>query len=234
MMKRWIFVLLAIVLPFADAMSQDTLRVVGTVINGADGNVLPLCRVQLLKGKTCVAEAYSDYAGNYKMKKVPSGSYTFLVTQFGDTLMRYYGLRLERDTWVRSVVMPPSEDELSDVPYYDAGWFRYLRPVLVVGQKNMLQKMGLLITSPHDPRLWDFNYRDGMWSTPARDASAAVSDPESNNRFLRYNIGLTVSGFNSPMKNSLLLYGRILDAIVPAPTVPWEIVVPDTTDNSGD
>jgi len=229
MMKHWIFVLLAIVLPFADAMSQDTLRVVGTVINGADGNVLPLCRVQLLKGKTCVAEAYSDYAGNYKMKRVPSGSYTFLVTQFGDTLMRYYGLRLERDTWIRSVVMPPSEDELSDVPYYNAGRFRYLRPVLIVGQKNMLYKMGLLITSPHDPRLWDFNGRFDGDHSASRDLSG------SKIHFgLLVHPGFEVHPLGSAMKNDLILYGRIRDVLIPAPTAPWEIVVPDTTDNSGD
>ena len=228
-MKHWIFVLLAIVLPFADAMSQDTLRVVGTVINGADGNVLPLCRVQLLKGKMCVAEAYSDYAGSYKIKNVPIGSYTFLVTQFGDTLMRYYGLRLERDTWVRSVVMPPSEDELSDVPYYDAGWFRYLRPVLVVGQKNMLYKMGLLITSPHDPRLWDFNGRFDGDHSASRDLSG------SKIHFgLLVHPGFEVHPLGSAMKNDLILYGRIRDVLIPAPTAPWEIVVPDTTDNSGD
>ena len=221
--------MLAIVLPFADAMSQDTLRVVGTVINGADGNVLPLCRVQLLKGKTCVAEAYSDYAGNYKMKRVPSGSYTFLVTQFGDTLMRYYGLRLERDTWIRSVVMPPSEDELSDVPYYNAGRFRYLRPVLIVGQKNMLYKMGLLITSPHDPRLWDFNGRFDGDHSASRDLSG------SKIHFgLLVHPGFEVHPLGSAMKNDLILYGRIRDVLIPAPTAPWEIVVPDTTDNSGD
>lgn len=233
---RHILLLIALaLLPVAKA--QDVggwLTVTGVVINGADGNPLPFCFVHLMRDGRSKAVAVTDYAGNYTLPPIAAGTYSVLVLQFGDTLMHYKGLTLSRDTWVRSVVMPPSEDELSDVPYYDAGWFRYLRPVLVVGQKNMLQKMGLLITSPHDPRLWDFNYRDGMWSTPARDASAAVSDPESNNKFLRYNIGLTVSGFNSPMKNSLLLYGRILDAIVPAPTVPWEIIVPDTTDNSGD
>ncbi len=228
-MKHWIFVLLAMTLPLASAMPQDTLRVVGTVINGADGNVLPLCRVQLLKGKTCVAEAYSDYAGNYKMKRVPSGSYTFLVTQFGDTLMRYYGLRLERDTWIRSVVMPPSEDELSDVPQYDAGLFRYLRPVLIVGQKNMLYKMGLLITSPHDPRLWDFN---GLFDG---DHSASRDLSGSKIHFgLLVHPGFEVHPLGSAMKNDLILYGRIRDVLIPAPTAPWEIVVPDTTDNSGD
>lgn len=157
-MKRWMIILLALALPVAGVLAQDTLRVAGTVVNGADGNVLPLCRVQLLKGKICAAEAYSDYAGNYKIKNVPPGCYTFLVTQFGDTLMRYYGLRLERDTWIRSVVMPPSEDELSDVPQYVSMGMKNLRPVLIYSHRHsLLAKMGLLINDPNDPRLWNFS-----------------------------------------------------------------------------
>ena len=156
-MKRWMIILLALALPVAGVLAQDTLQVAGTVVNGADGNVLPLCRVQLLQGKI-IAEAYSDYAGNYKMKNVPPGSYTFLVTQFGDTLMCYHGLSLERDTWVRSVVMPPSEDELSDVPQYVSMGMKNLRPVLIYSHRHsLLAKMGLLINDPNDPRLWNFS-----------------------------------------------------------------------------
>ncbi len=151
-------VLLALAMPLTEALAQDMLHVAGTVVNGADGNVLPLCRVQLLQGKTCVAEAYSDYAGNYKMKNLLPGSYTFLVTQFGDTLMRYYGLRLERDTWVRSVVMPPADDGNDAPPPLVDGKIRYLKPVLIYSHRHsLLAKMGLLITDPGDPRLWNFS-----------------------------------------------------------------------------
>ena len=157
-MKHWVIVLLALAMSMAEALAQDTLHVVGTVVNGADGNMLPLCRVQLLQGKMCAAEAYSDYAGNYKMKNVSPGSYTLLVTQFGDTLMRYYGLRLERDTWVRSVVLPPADDGNDMPPQIVDGKIRYLRPVLIYSHRHsMLAKMGLLITDPNDPRLWNFS-----------------------------------------------------------------------------
>lgn len=157
-MKHWVVVLIALVMPMAEVLSQDTLHVSGTVVNGADGNVLPLCRVQLLQGKISVAEAYSDYAGNYNMKNVPPGSYTFLVTQFGDTLMRYYGLRLERDTWVRSVVLPPADDGNDAPPPLVDGKIRYLKPVLIYSHRHsLLAKMGLLITDPNDPRLWNFS-----------------------------------------------------------------------------
>lgn len=157
-MKYWVIILLALAMPLTEALAQDMLHVAGTVVNGADGNVLPLCHVQLLQGKTSVAEAYSDYAGNYNMKNVPPGSYTFLVTQFGDTLMCYYGLHLERDTWVRSVVMPPADDGNDAPPPFVDGKIRYLKPVLIYSHRHsLLAKMGLLITDPNDPRLWNFS-----------------------------------------------------------------------------
>ena len=151
-------VLLALSLPLAKLQAQAPMLVMGTVVNGVDGNVLPLCRVQLLDGKTSVAEAYSDYAGNYKIKNVPSGSYTFLVTQFGDTLMCYYGLHLERDTWIRSMVMPPADDGNDAPPPLVDGKIRYLKPVLIYSHRHsLLAKMGLLITDPDDERLWNLS-----------------------------------------------------------------------------
>lgn len=156
-MKRWMIILLALALPVAGVLAQDTLQVAGTVVNGADGNVLPLCRVQLLQGKI-IAEAYSDYSGNYKMKNVPPGSYTFLVTQFGDTMILYKGLTLTRDTWVRSVVLPPVGDVLDEVPPPLPAGLKTLRPVLIYSHRHsLLAKMGLLISDPNDPRLWNFS-----------------------------------------------------------------------------
>ena len=228
-MKHWIFVLLTMALPLTSALSQDTIRIVGTVINGADGNPLPFCFVHLMQDGRSKVYAVTDYAGNYTVPATKAGAYDLLVVQFGDTLMHYKGLTLSRDTWVRSVVLPPSEEKLSDMPYYDAGMFRYLRPVLIVAQKNMLYKMGLLITSPHDPRLWDFNGRFDGDHSASRDLSG------SKIHFgLLVHPGFEVHPLGSAMKNDLILYGRIRDVFIPAPTVPWEIVVPDTTDNSGD
>lgn len=208
------------------AAAQDNVRVTGTVINGADGNPLPFCFVHLMQGGRSKVYAVTDYAGNYKIPVTKAGTYDLLLVQFGDTLMHYKGLTLSRDTWVRSVVMPPSEEMLSDMPYYDAGMFRYLRPVLIVAQRNMLYKMGLLITSPHDPRLWDFN---GLFDG---DHSASRDLSGSKIRFgLLVHPGFEVSPLGSSMKNDLILYGRIRDVLIPAPTEPWEV---DTTGNSGD
>ena len=222
-------VLVATLLFASYAMAQDYIMVTGTVINGADGNPLPFCYVHMLQNESSRVCSVTDYAGNYKIPATKAGTFDLLVVQFGDTLMHYKGLTLSRDAWVRIVVMPPSAEELSNVPYYDAGVFRHLRPVLIVGQKNLLYKMGLLITSPHDPRLWDFNGRFAGDHSASRDLSG------SQIRFgLLVHPGFEVHPFGNPMKNDLILYGRIRDVLIPAPTVPWEIVAPDTTGNSGD
>lgn len=157
-MKQWVIILLAILFPLVRAQSQELLTVSGIVVNGADGNALPLCRVQLISDKTSHPEGYSDYAGNYLIRDVKPGVYTLLITQFGDTLMHYKGLTLTRDTWVRSVVLPPSENELSDVPQHIIAGLRTLRSVLIYSHRHsQLAKMGLLISSPDDPRLWNFS-----------------------------------------------------------------------------
>ena len=209
-------------LPVAKAQDGgERLTVTGTVINGADGNPLPFCFVHLMQDGRSRAMAVTDYAGNYTLPPIAAGTYSVLVLQFGDTLMHYKGLTLSRDTWVRSVVLPPSDEKLSNMPYYDAGMFRYLRPILIVAQKNMLHNMGLLITSPHDPRLWDFNGRFDGDHSASRDLSG------SKIHFgLLVHPGFEVHPLGSAMKNDLILYGRIRDVLIPAPTVPWEIIAP--------
>lgn len=149
------------VLPVAKAQELGGgLEVTSTVINGADGNPLPFCFVHLMRDGRSKAVAVTDYAGNYVLPSVAAGTYTVLVLQFGDTLMHYYkGLNIERDTWVRSVVMPPSDNGNNDAfPQYVDGKIKYLRPVLIYSRRHsQLAKMGLLITSPDDPRLWNFS-----------------------------------------------------------------------------
>lgn len=208
------------------ALAQDHVKVTGTVINGADGNPLPFCYVHLLQDGRSKVYAVTDYAGNFNIPVTQTGSFDFLVVQFGDTLMHYKGLTLSRDTWVRSVVMPPSEEELSNVPYYDAGNYRYLKPVLVVGRHNLLYDMGLLITSPNDPRL-------GIRSASQDLSGRCLTRCSRGCKFLLYQPGFKVSPLGSTMKNELLLYGRILDVYIPAPTESKETAVSDTTAKSG-
>ena len=149
-------------LPVAKAQDGgERLTVTGTVINGADGNPLPFCYVHLMQDGRSRAMAVTDYAGNYTLPPIAAGTYSVLVLQFGDTLMHYKGLNIERDTWVRSVVLPPSDDSNNDaLPQYVDGKIKYLRPVLIYSHRHsLLAKMGMLITDPGDPRLWNFSGR---------------------------------------------------------------------------
>lgn len=140
------------------AVAQDNVRVTGTVINGADGNPLPFCFVHLMQDGRSKVYAVTDYAGNYTIPATKAGAYDLLVVQFGDTLMYYKGLTLLRNTWVRSVVMPPLGESNDMLPQYVNGKIRNLRPVLIYSHRHsVLAKMGFLITDPNDPRLWDFS-----------------------------------------------------------------------------
>lgn len=140
------------------AVAQDNVRVTGTVINGADGNPLPFCFVHLMQDGRSKVYAVTDYAGNYTIPATKAGAYDLLVVQFGDTLMYYKGLTLLRNTWVRSVVMPPLGESNDMLPQYVNGKIRNLRPVLIYSHRHsVLAKMGFLITDPNDLRLWDFS-----------------------------------------------------------------------------
>lgn len=193
------------------AQTVEMIYVEGEVVNVVENIPLPFCEVQMLKGTKSVSHAKCDGAGNYVIPSMPAGEYALLITQFGDTLMHVKGLRLERDSRIISRVALPdaSKGQLwlpTDLKQINLGEIKILAP------RHMLAKMGLLITSPNDPRLWNFSGRmDG------NDHSAAVADPSSCNEYLNSNRGLTVHPKNSVMKNELILFGRILDTYIPPP-----------------
>ena len=177
-------------LPVAKAQDGgERLTVTGTVINGADGNPLPFCFVYLMQDGRSRAMAVTDYAGNYTLPPIVAGTYTVLVLQFGDTLMHYKGLNIERDTWVRSVVLPPSDDSNNDaLPQYVDGKIKYLRPVLIYSHRHsLLAKMGMLITDPGDPRLWNFSGRmDPFFFRPYRDFHPILDQERSRGETARH------------------------------------------------
>lgn len=193
------------------AQTVEMIYVEGEVVNVVENIPLPFCEVQLLKGTKAVSHAKCDGAGNYVIPSMPAGEYALLITQFGDTLMHVKGLRLERDSRIISRVALPdaSKGQMwlpTDLKQINLGEIKILAP------RHMLAKMGLLITSPNDPRLWNFSGRmDG------NDRSAAVADPGSCNKYFNSNRGLTVHPKNSVMKNELILFGRILDTYFPPP-----------------
>ena len=154
MKRTLLFSALILLLPCVRAQG---LSVVGTVVNGVDGNGLPLCVVRLFADGRSVARAVSDYAGNYSIPSVPAGCYDIMVVQFGDTLSLYRNLTIMHDTRIRHVVWPPTGELPEPTVDYSLG-IRLLRPVTLCGRGcNMLDEMGLLINNPNDPRLWDFS-----------------------------------------------------------------------------
>lgn len=156
-MKRILSIAILCLLPLA--ASAQGLTAEGVVINAIDGNGLPLCVVQLKQDGAIKARAVTDYAGRYMLQSVVQGVYDIVVVQFGDTLCRYRGLTLERNTLIRHYVQPPAGVESEPTIDYALG-VRLLRPATVsVRIKNMLGQMGLLINNPDDPRLWNFSGR---------------------------------------------------------------------------
>ena len=163
-MKR--IVLLSALLLLVPRITAQSLMVEGVVTNSVDGNGLPLCVVHLFADGRSVAKAVSDYSGWYSMPHVPAGNYDIVVVQFGDTLCHYRGLSLSRNTLIRHYVQPPMGEISEPTIDYSLG-IKLLRPVTlrVVGG-NLLAHMGLLITDPNDPRLWDFSGRMDSFEEP--------------------------------------------------------------------
>lgn len=186
---RFLVALMALTVAVSARSQADSLTVEGVVINTVDGRVLPMCHVQLLQGGRSMGIALTDYDGYFELPPLPAGSYTLLVTQFGDTMMCYKNLRLTRDSWLRSIVAPPAGDADHVPMLVQHPNMVWLQPVNIRGTRNMLYKMGLLITSPDDQRLWNFN---GIWELmDAGPASADLSWP-------------TLTGRN-PYRHSMLL-----------------------------
>ena len=177
--------LMALTVAVGTRSQADSLTVVGIVVNEVDGNVLPLCNVQLFQEGHSVASALTDYDGRYVMPPLAAGSYTFLVTQFGDTMMCYKGLILTRNTRVRSVVTPPPAgiDELPLPPNHPQ--MVWLQPVNIRGTRNLLYKMGLLITSPNDLRLWNFCGRAELIDIGPANVDLSWPTPTGRNPYRR-------------------------------------------------
>lgn len=199
MKPRFLVALMALTVAVAARSQADSLAVEGIVVNEADGKVLPLCNVQLFQEGHSVASALTDDDGRFVMPTLAAGNYNFLVTQFGDTMMCYKGLHLTRDTRVRSVVTPPAAGvgELPLPPNHPQ--MVWLQPVNIRGTRNLLYKMGLLITSPNDPRLWNLSGRMG---SPAPASIATPLDEEGH-----YDISL--QGMPETLKQ-FLTFGRKL------------------------
>ena len=216
MKSRFLVALMVLTVAVGVRSQTDSLTVVGIVVNEVDRNVLPLCNVQLFQKGHSMASALTGYDGRFVMPTLAAGSYTFLVTQFGDTMMCYKGLILTRNTCVRCVVTPPPAGMGEPPLPPNHPQMVWLQPVNIRGTQNKLYKMGLLITSPNDPRLWNFSGRMG---SPAPASVAVPLDEEG-----RYDISLR----NMPeTMKQLLTFGRKIYRTPPIWVLcnePWDPV----------
>ena len=138
---------------FAVAQSEtDSVLVMGEVVDRLSGDPLPLGYVHFLgaDGDT-VATAVCDTSGYFAVGYMPVGTYALIVSVKGLSLYR------------ADLVLGDNADlHLSVIT--DSFYLRTLREVRIVSPKHELAAQGLLITSPDDPRLWDFAYCDWcMW-----------------------------------------------------------------------
>lgn len=126
----------------------DSVMVMGSVTDRLTGEPLPLGYVHFLgtDGDT-VATALCDTGGFFAVGYMPVGTYALFVSVKGLSLYR------------ADLVLNDNADlHLSVIT--DSFYLRNLREVQIVEPKHELASSGLLITSPDDPRLWDFMYCD--------------------------------------------------------------------------
>ena len=139
------------------AQTDGMIHVEGVVRSVVEDIALPFCDVQLRVGDVVVASARSGYDGCYVMPRVKVGEYTLMVTQFGDTLQNFKGLLLMRDTRVTSLVSLPDASQSQIWLPTDLKQINLREVWICTSPQNKLAKMGLLITSPDDQRLWNFS-----------------------------------------------------------------------------
>ena len=179
------------------AGAQDSVLVMGTVVNRLSGEAEPYCTVHFLRGADTAATVLCDGEGLFELDGLPAGSYGLSVTLRGMTLYQA-DLVLDDNALLYISVIT------------DSFQLRTLREVEIMAPKHDLAALGLLITSPDDDRLWDFMYCDWcLWNGPPRNASASNSgDPNNPEGSVKW------GRFYRPAKGSK--YARI-----------WQILWPD-------
>ena len=168
---------MALTAAFTARPQADSLTVTGVVVNTVDGKVLPMCHVQLLQEERSMGIALTGNDGHFTLPPLAAGGYNLLITQFGDTMLHYKNLSLTRDTRIRSIVLPPSDNVVRVSYFANTSKMVWLNTVNISGTRNLLYKMGLLITSPNDPRLWNLSGRMG---SPAPASIATPLDEDGN------------------------------------------------------
>ena len=142
------FTLLAFLPVCAQQEEGDSVAVYGAILNHRTGEPEPFCTIQFLDEERLVAGTVCDEKGFFVVAPLPVGTYTLKVLLSGLTLYKQELLIEEAANLNISVITDSTTIRLlPEVHVADAA------PV------HQLEYQGLLITSPSDPRLWDFNYR---------------------------------------------------------------------------
>ena len=171
----------------------DSVFVTGTVVDHLTGAPQSSCTVHLLRGTDTAATALCDEEGDFATGLMPAGAYTLNVVLNG------------RHVYQMDLVLGDNAS-LNIAVITDTFSFRTLRPVEVTAKKSMLGS--LQITSVDDSRLWNFS---GQMDFNDRSASLDLSGGNKISATMLCHPGMDYNPFNSPMKNDIILYGRILD-----------------------
>lgn len=141
-MKKLVLILGAFFLPLLSAAQDDSVWVEGVVTDAVTSEPETVCEVQLFQENEVKAIAFCDEEGRYTIGWMPAGTYSMSVISKGTTL---YCAELS--------IM---EDAILNIALvHDSLLTRTLAPVVVAEKKHGLGDR--LITSPDDPRLWNFN-----------------------------------------------------------------------------
>ena len=138
-MKRLILILLAIAAATTLRAQTDSVMVFGTVTNYHMGTPMAACKVILSQEADTLCTAWSDAEGFFLLPQVPKGSYTLSVE-------RDFSLYTANLVLAENAELGISVDTVKHVQ---------MHPVTITAPKHMLQER--LITSPDDPRLWNFS-----------------------------------------------------------------------------
>lgn len=201
-----LFLLLSACLPLwaQEAAEVDSVIVMGIVVNRLSGDPEPFCRVHFLRGSDTVATASCDDEGYFGINRLPAGTYGLSVSLRGMTLYQSDLVLGDNALLHLSVIT-------------DSFQLRTLREVDIVAPKHDLAASGLMITTPDDPRLWDFMFCDWCpWGGGPRNASASNSgDPNNPEGRVKW------GRFYRPAKNSKYIsIWQLLwtDKVIPAPS----------------
>lgn len=150
---------------------DDSIAIRGVVVSRATGKPEPFCKITLWQQDSVKALAMGNQDGIFDLGKLLPGTYSLEASVLGVSLVKKE-VELTENANLRVTV--------------DTVRLVYLSTVTINGKRHVialpphkLKKLDLEISSPADPRLWDFTYRPWMalWNIPPHDGSASNAEP---------------------------------------------------------